>query len=571
MVHVRAIALAQSFFAMIIWVIARLPVSTSVADDVRFATIAFLAGAGCILVVHLFADRLTPAARNIRVGILPALILGLVLAEAAMASVVGTGYATPLASELAFAGAQHKDTIFHAALANMILHHGEVSLGVDGLVPVSYHVLSHRAIGIFGWLTGAPMLTAYSLALEAIILPVLNYSFLLVVLAYVSQSIESNKRLIISVTTLALLYFLSAFDADSFLASESHATAMAIFMLALLAMAGNSTNSGFTGWVVRGILLAVLIWAASLAKISVGAVLACGVFAYYLLGNSRWYWRVFEALCFAAVPFLVVLMMGGQGGEIGTETFVPFHFLFRYPRAGIVHLLVSAAAFLFVAQAWRRGIEPARHELALLVMILAAFVSSELLALPAGAALYFANPGLWGAVIAIAAFSLPSQAQHRSPGVWAAIGLLAIACIVDGTRLASVGNYRADLLVVTDPEKGASRRAMVALLADAGAPRKGLAAYVSPDMPVFWSAIPCWADAFFIQAAAATPLLAGRPPDWCDFPTSYGFSDYVHSVPAAISLGDKKICDMARSKQFKEVMVFRRAQTLLLDCRDQPG
>jgi hypothetical protein len=61
------------------------------------------------------------------------------------------GYATVLTTELALAGTQHLDTLFHASIANMLVKHGALSTGLDGLAPIKYHVLSHIWLGCIGW------------------------------------------------------------------------------------------------------------------------------------------------------------------------------------------------------------------------------------------------------------------------------------------------------------------------------------------------------------------------------------------------------------------------------------
>lgn len=572
MVHVRTIAVVQSFLAMVLWLAARFPVTVSFAEDLRFAAIAFVIGAGAVLLAQLAAERLAIVEDLERhISLLGAVAAGSVLAVAAITTVVGKGYATPLAQELAFAGAQHRDTLFHAAIANMIAHHGAISTGLDGPVAVAYHVLSHRFIGAIAWLTGAPMLTAYSLAMQAFVLPVLNFLFLLLLLAALSKWRGYAGQVAGAIAGLALLYFLSAFDSSEFLVSESHALALVIMTFALLAMAGVATKAGAREEHWRGAILAVCVWLASLSKISAGAVLACGVAAYFIAAPVRWPMRLGLAGVFGLAPFLLVLSTGGQGAEVGASLIGPFHFLMNYPRPALVQAIASMIAIALALSAWRRGQLPTRREFALVVMILAALASSELLNLPAGAAQYFANPGLWCAILVIAAFLRPAEWMQSRQGLAAAVAVLAIACGIDGARLASVREYRNDLQMASDGEVSPVRRTMAEALWGAGAPRRDLAAYVDPTVPGFWTTRPCWGDAFFIQAATATPVLAGQPPARCSFPETYGFAAYDFPDTSPASLSDAEICAAAGRHRYSRVMVFRSGQSALLTCGASGG
>ena len=61
-------------------------------------------------------------------------------------------FASVLTPELALTGIHQLDTIFHASIANMLVKYGVLSTGLDGLLPIKYHVLSHicSAASVFG-------------------------------------------------------------------------------------------------------------------------------------------------------------------------------------------------------------------------------------------------------------------------------------------------------------------------------------------------------------------------------------------------------------------------------------
>ena len=115
------------------------------------------------------------------------------------------------------------------------------------------------------------------------------------------------------------------------------------------------------------------------------------------------------------------------------------------------------------------------------------------------------------------------------------------------------------------------RRAMGEALSGAGAPRRDLVAHVDPSLPGFWTTRPCWGDAFFIQAATATPVLAGQPPARCDVPETYGFAAYDFPDTSPGSLSDEEICAAAGRHSYSRVMVFRSGKSELLNCTASGG
>ena len=86
------------------------------------------------------------------------------------------GYATVLTPELALVGTQHLDTLFHASIANMLVKHGALSTGLDGLVPLKYHVLSHIWLGCISLWLGVSTLEGYYIGAQVIAIPMLFFS-----------------------------------------------------------------------------------------------------------------------------------------------------------------------------------------------------------------------------------------------------------------------------------------------------------------------------------------------------------------------------------------------------------
>src|SRR5439155_1208620 len=89
------------------------------------------------------------------------------------------GYATVLAPEQAATGLLHMDTVFHAAIANMIVHHGAISTGLDGFVPLNYHVLSHIWLACLGLWLGVTTPESYYLGAQIVAIPIQFFSLAL--------------------------------------------------------------------------------------------------------------------------------------------------------------------------------------------------------------------------------------------------------------------------------------------------------------------------------------------------------------------------------------------------------
>ncbi len=93
----------------------------------------------------------------------------------------GHGYANPLFVEGLATSALAKttvDTLFHATIANMVELHGVASTGLDGVVPLSYHVASHWLLAWLSRLCGVPPFDFYQLGYPVAILPLLWASLL---------------------------------------------------------------------------------------------------------------------------------------------------------------------------------------------------------------------------------------------------------------------------------------------------------------------------------------------------------------------------------------------------------
>jgi hypothetical protein len=85
-------------------------------------------------------------------------------------------FASVLTPELALVGIHQLDTMFHASVANMLVKYGALSTGLDGLVPIQYHVLSHIWLGCVSLWLGVSTLDGYYIGGQVIAVPMLLFS-----------------------------------------------------------------------------------------------------------------------------------------------------------------------------------------------------------------------------------------------------------------------------------------------------------------------------------------------------------------------------------------------------------
>lgn len=189
-------------------------------------------------------------------------------------------------------GEIHLDTLFHSAIAAMYSHYGVASIGLDGLVPIAYHTLSHKIMAGLAMLSGMETLAVYSYLFFA-----MGPLLLAIGLAVLTCQLRSSLRFAHALLGVALLMLvIRAVPVfgwvamwDSYFTSESYLVALIIFTASLSTyirwMGKDSEN---LSQLVIALLLLVL---AGLAKGSVGLI---GICVFVFLGITRYriasYW-----------------------------------------------------------------------------------------------------------------------------------------------------------------------------------------------------------------------------------------------------------------------------------------
>jgi len=87
-------------------------------------------------------------------------------------------YWNPLMKEKIITGAwAHREAIFHASISEMIKTYNVVSTGIDGLVPLHYHIFSHFLYGSVSGLLKTNSINFYNIVVPIIFIPLFFLSF----------------------------------------------------------------------------------------------------------------------------------------------------------------------------------------------------------------------------------------------------------------------------------------------------------------------------------------------------------------------------------------------------------
>jgi hypothetical protein len=489
-----------------------------------------------------------------------ALVLGGLLGAMHLMLLVRMGYAHPLAMEAALHGLQHRDTLFHAAIVSSLRAGEAASLSLDGTVPISYHVFSHRIVAALADWLSVPSLNAYSLFVPILSGPVLVGTFLWSAGLLVAPPRQElgPARAQAGLTGLVLLAGVAG--ASNMWASES-------FMVGLWAVVGaaaamHAATLPRSRWAV--LLLPAFVVIAGMAKISVGAVLACGV-AAFVAHHGRW--RIpalLGAVVAGPVPFLALSLSEGPDAPSDGGLISPFAFLFGMPESAVLLLLFAVVLTVAAFRAWPE--DRARRSIAfgLGATLLSGVCAAFLVDLPAGAQLYFINPGIVAGMLLVPALGLAPRWMLRGPARRTA-GLVAagvvVVILVEAQPLEGLARLR-DLSASLDAPPPLAPMMTAAASADA-------VHFAAGSSAVWQLSSVCWTSAFAVQAIAGKPLLMGLPSErnGCAPSPYYGFADYDPSRSAARPLDDGALCTAARQRGYDRILVVgTRLELRHLDC-----
>ncbi len=554
------------------------------SDSLAKKFIDFVIVSALALVVF-FARRDSGKTENIGWSILSALIL----ACAITASVYEKGYISPLASELSLAGAQHRDTLYHAAISGILHNTGVVSIGLDGLVPLSYHVLSHRLLGSFVAWSGSDYLSGHYLFFYIVGLPLL-FALLLEAIA----SLRASGWFPLTPLNGTILFLcwpivFSAFNFASYFSSESYLLSLIIMISAVpLIFAWTDTDNTVLSRLMLGLCLMLAVYLTASSKISTGAVFMSGV-TFLVVANDKFRPAGFIlAAIIALTPFLISFFSFGAASGENQIAISPFHYLANWQKDAVFHLILTIVTGVLV---WKSLPENPRMKLVVFsfaTMLVAAITSSMLLALPAGAEGYFANPGMWISLVLIGMLIPPMSIADawplRKQSAIAVLTLFAVT-LVDtdrwrvGDRIESdfalIRNAAAEAAQDPSPSRSLVSSSILGLikkqvLAAASTNKGNLLVFMSPEFHEFWAQNEiCWAQSFVVPALTAQPMLKGLPPKGanCELTPYYGISSYDAEASSSEFLSIEQICKASLERGYSNVLFFKDAKGELISCQ----
>jgi hypothetical protein len=377
--------------------------------------------------------------------------LGAVTALYLFWSVNNQGIANLYAPEQMAVGLLNRDTTFHTAVAHMILTQGYASLGMDGALPLKYHVLSHYWFAALARMANTEPVFAYMTGVSVVLVPMLAFGLFAAAQAHAARPLPFLRT---GALVLALLFVsdwlgwslyvgasrMDAYSWSSYYISESYTMALAGLLLVLPLLLFRSREAPATP-AARAISLAIAVIAIPILtalKISVGFLWALAWAYAALRRDGLRLGGVGEALGIgiAMVLALVWLMPGTTEYLPADQRFiVPLYLLRTYPEIATLAGLVLPLCYVVlvlrrarVSGTTLREVLRSRRLLAaeILALVTVAGFAPGMLGIPQDSAVwYFMNVGQWFALpLLIAEVDLPALSAVAPAGDWALLCLL---------------------------------------------------------------------------------------------------------------------------------------------------
>jgi hypothetical protein len=549
-----------------------------------------LLGLAAVFVRQVVAARAMPGSR-----FMLALACGCAAGVGYFFVVNAKGYATVLTPEQAVVGTQHLDTLFHAAIANMLLKYGALSFGLDGLTPIKYHVLSHIWLGCIGLWLGVPTLDAYYIGAQVVAIPLLLFALALATYLVRSPETRSGDGALVILMPLLLLFGADLWGWTSYLVSESYFLSLILFLLGLPLLAEIAADQfrlrpslQIAALVVVGILI-------QLSKASVGVIF------WGATGFLLWRQRGLTALNLIKLAVPILLLVGPlaaifspDSGAYSRGGISPFRFVVDYPHGAWPNVLANLALLGAGAKVWLSGSARDRKCAEAFGIIAIGSLLPALLLDIFDTAYYFVNVGTWACIVFLSVYGdviFGERSLRRlTPGVAIlAMAVLALATDEKRSSVKKVAVQFEDLRTRAHTLNGESvgpdittRQRLVELLTPGRPARAALAedvkgtpgaqtkqtllsaglvqdrhaaVFVPPDNSAYWSTYEdCRGDPFFASAIIGVPMIKGLTPTAlkCGL---YSAPVYLPDAASAPST-DTQLCTRAARWKFTTVFVL---------------
>jgi hypothetical protein len=539
-----------------------------------------------------------------------------VLAVYLFAEVYQYPFAHVFAAEHALLGLLGPDPLFHTTIAHMIQRFGEASTGLDGLVPIHYHVGSHYWFAAVGALSGTTPRFSYPFAQMIVAIPALYLGLFSAMLCLRGVAPGAPAYIALAVGVVVLF---DGIGWNSYYIGESYTAGVTTLLFSLPLLYDVVAAPRRTPWADRGRIAAllVLVLVAAVEKLSVGTILgaAVGYLALRQYGASLRTAAIVALLALTGI-FCLRRVMAPTGLSLAAS-FSPFH-LFRYrPRAlspyGPYVTFVLPVLFLLWSTwrlrphgptpGWpreRRREEVLTVELVLITTIVAALPGLTLRAWP-GTGWWFANVAHWFVLpILLSKAALANRTEAMS-GVLRGSGAVLLAALAwhsawhlqpqrfaalarpivttdhgarmqsgSGTHTDGIWSYMRESLrnsgTLFGPEvRGSLERSEGARITrlvhgvEASHQQGRLIVFVPPNNSQFWrhDSWSCITRPMLIPSLTGVPMLKGLSPN-CGLSAAlraYGYADYDLSSRST-AMDEMAICGHARAGGFQIVFVL---------------
>jgi hypothetical protein len=498
-------------------------------------------------------------------------------------------YAHVLTPESALIGELKPDTYYHSAIASMIAFNHFVSTGLDGLVPIRYHVLSHLWMGLTARWLNVDTIHAYYLLPQIVLFPLSLFFLTTASWAISPNSYKRSHEAGSFVIVLIPIFIIQCFDVFGeviLFNSESYQLGIVIFLIFFPLLCSISASSeslfGFCLASIAGLMMLS-------AKVSIGFIWFSAL-AYAVIVSRHavksWHLRLLTLVIIAAGGLSLFL----SAGRVEGSKFVLFSYFIDFPlgaftdtAAVVIIYTVSVLTIVHGRSAWRVPVG--------LFMVLGtiSFAPAILVKSEGGAAGFFSDVAVWVCVVLLSAKAISHQVLRSNAALfllamgvcasWAvgfgklragtALGARVLA-ITEAARpktaepaaqtfvssvgvLGSVQNALGHLS--KDIEQTYGARVVEMLRHTVGYGNTKTAIFVPPDNMAFWSAHrDCGTVSLFIPALVAVPMINGLHPT-C--PVASYYSPEYTDESRSKELSDAELCRKAVKLDFMNVLVFR--------------
>jgi len=226
-------------------------------------------------------------------------------------------------------GQIHRDSLFHASLASMIKTYGVASTGLNGLVEVPYHILSHVIMGSISSLTGIAVYDSYGIVNAVFFAPLLFLA-----ISFSSWQVKQEKNIGLHwVMTGVILFLMPTALAgwgvfSSYFISESYLLSLVFFVLSLPLLCSKRISKS------QYLVLVIMITLATASKSSVGLVML-GLYLTRMLLISDKIDKYLEYAYLSALIVIIYYFISSTVSSASSAILIdPFSFIAEFSHYG---------------------------------------------------------------------------------------------------------------------------------------------------------------------------------------------------------------------------------------------